>query len=246
MKFEGNDMSENRENFLGGLRDGIPIGLGYFTVAFSLGIAAKVSGLNALEGFFASLFTIASAGEYAAFRVIAEKAPYIEMALVILVTNCRYLLMSCSLSQKIKSDLKWFHRFGVGFFITDEIFGISISREGFLNPCYTYGAAASSVLPWALGTSAGIIVGDILPQIIVSSLSVSLYGMFIAIIIPPAKKNKVIAFLIPVCFAFSGIFEYVPCLKFIGSGYVIVILTVLIAGICALLFPVSDTEEDPK
>lgn len=120
--------------FLEGMRDGIPVGLGYLAVAFSLGIAARAAGLNALDGFAASLFTIASAGEYAGFRVIASGGTYLEMAVVILVANCRYLLMSCALAQKADEKMKTIHRVGMGFFITDELFGLNIARPGALEP----------------------------------------------------------------------------------------------------------------
>ncbi len=171
-----------------GIKDGIPIGLGYFAVSFSLGIAARNAGLTALQGFLASLSTNASAGEYAAFIIIAADAPYLEMVLVTLITNARYLLMSCALSQKFSPDTPLYHRLLVGYDVTDEIFGITIARPGILDPFYNYGAILVAAPAWATGTALGIIAGNLLPLRIVSALSVALYGMFIAIIIPPGRN----------------------------------------------------------
>jgi predicted branched-subunit amino acid permease len=225
-----------------GFRDGIPIGLGYFAVAFSLGIVAREAGLNAVQGFLASVFTIASAGEYAAFRLIKENGTYIEMAILILVTNGRYLLMSCALSQRVSDKTGLGHRIGMGFFITDEIFGVSIAQKGNLKPSYTYGAALASVPLWALGTSCGIIAGNLLPSMVVAALSVSLYGMFLAIIIPPAKTNRIIAGAVIFSFAASFASLYLPLLKQLSEGNRVIILTVVIAAALALIFPVKDEE----
>jgi predicted branched-subunit amino acid permease len=225
-----------------GFRDGIPIGLGYFAVAFSLGIVARTAGLSAFQGFLASLFTIASAGEYAAFRLIKENGTYLEMAVLILVTNGRYLLMSCALSQRVDSKMGIGHRIGMGFFITDEIFGVSIAQKGTLRPSYTYGAALASVPLWAVGTSCGIIAGNLLPEMVVAALSVSLYGMFLAIIIPPAKKDRIIAGAIIFCFAASFASTYLPLLKNLSEGNRVILLTVVIAAALAILFPVKDEE----
>jgi predicted branched-subunit amino acid permease len=226
-----------------GFRDGIPIGLGYFAVAFSLGIAARDAGLNAWQGFIASLFTIASAGEYAAFRLIKEGGSYLEMALLVLVTNGRYLLMSCSLSQKVDEKIGPGHRIGIGFFVTDEIFGVSIAQPGKLRPSYTYGAAVASIPLWAIGTSCGIIAGNLLPEMVVTALSVSLYGMFLAIIIPPAKKNGAVALAVTVSFACSFASSYLPGIRNMSEGNRVILLTVVIAALAAILFPVSEEED---
>ena len=226
-----------------GFRDGIPIGLGYFAVAFSLGIVARNVGMTALQGFIASFLTIASAGEYAAFNAIGEHATYLAMAAVILVTNARYLLMSCAMSQRLDPKMHPFHRIGMGFFITDEIFGASIAQEGYLKPAYTYGAAAASVPLWALGTSFGVIMGNLLPDRIVVALSVSLYGMFIAIIVPAAKKDKIVFASVVISFLCSIATRYISIFDNMSESFRVIILTVVIAGAFALLFPVKDEEE---
>ena len=228
--------------FRDGLRDGVPIGLGYFAVSFSLGIAARNVGLDWIQGFVASLTNIASAGEYALFSLIGESAAFIELAIMIFVVNARYILMSCALSQRFDPKTSMGHRIGVGAFITDEIFGIEIARPGYIKPAYTYGAAVTSVLPWAVGTSIGIIAGNILPPIIVSALSVAIFGMFLAIIIPPARKNRVIAVFVLLSFVSSWLCGIVPGINTLSGGTRTIILTVVLSAAAAFFFPVEEEE----
>ena len=235
---------DNKKVFLLGMQDGLPIGFGYLAVSFSLGIAARKVGLTPLQGFLASFLTNASAGEYAAWTVIGEAAPYIEMFLAILIANARYFLMACALSQRFSPDTKLRHRLLVGFDLTDEIFGITIARPGYLNPFYSYGAMTVALPSWAIGTALGIVIGNILPVRAVSALSVSLYAMFLAIIMPPAKKDKVIAVLIAICFAASYAFARLPMFAFVSSGTRTIILTVVIAGVASVLFPVKEEKKD--
>lgn len=228
--------------FWQGIRDGIPIGLGYFAVAFSLGIIAKNAGLNPIHGFVASLLNLASAGEYALFNSIAAKASYFEIAIATLIINARYFLMSCSLSQRFDEKTPFIHRFFVGYGITDEIFGISIARPDKLNPFYSYGAILIAAPLWALGTSFGIVAGTYLPVRIVSALSVALYGMFIAIIIPPCKKNIIIASAVFSGFILSFLFSRWSFTKEISSGTRTIILTVVLSSICAFVKPIEDKD----
>lgn len=232
--------SENKYFFLKGIKVGMPICLGYLAVSFTLGITARNAGLTAWQAFLASLTTNASAGQYAGFTVIAAAGSYMEMAIMELVANARYLLMSCSLSQKLGSETGLLHRLLVGFDVTDEIFGVSVSVPGKLNPFYNYGMMAVAIPGWSLGTLFGVIMGNVLPDNIVSALSVGLYGMFIAIIIPPARKNKVLAGLIIISMAASYLFSRQPLLAQISPGIRTIILTVVIAGIAAVLFPVKE------
>ena len=228
--------------FLQGLRDGVPIGLGYFAVAFSLGIVARNAGLTPLQGFIASFFNLASAGEYALFTSMQAAASFLEIAIITLVVNARYLLMSCALAQRFDPATPMIHRFLVGFGITDELFGISIARPGNLNPVYSYGAFFVAIPLWSLGTSLGIIAGNFLPTRVVSALSVALYGMFLAIIIPPARKNLVIAIAVAVSFLCSYLCGIIPYVKELSSGTRTIILTVVIASIVAIVKPVEDPE----
>lgn len=228
----------DKEVFKEGFKDGIPIGLGYFAVAFSLGIVASNAGLSVIQGIVASLLTNASAGEYAGFVVIASNASYMQMVLMSIIASLRYLLMSTVLSQKCDDDLSLGHRLLLSFYITDELFGITIARNGKLNPYYTYGAIIPATIMWASGTGLGILAGNILPIRIVSALSVALYGMFIAIIIPPSKKDKMVLISVIISFLLSYLCSYyVPYIKNLSSGTRTVILTLLISITMALLAP---------
>lgn len=232
--------------FLKGMKDGAPIGLGYFAVSFSIGITAKNTGLNALQGFFLSLLNNASAGEMAGLSSIAAKTSLITLAAVMLVTNARYLLMSCALSQKFSPDTPFYHRFLIAFDITDEIFGIGISYPGYLEPEYMYGAFLTTIPMWAAGTVLGIVVGNILPQVVVNALSVAIYGMFLAVVIPPCRKNKVITGVVISSFVLSYISKYIPLISKASESIRVIILTLIISGIAALLFPIKDNEEEEK
>lgn len=229
--------------FAAGVRDGVPIALGYFAVAFSLGIAARNAGITPIQGFLISILNHASAGEYAGITLIAAQAHYWEVAVTILITNARYLLMSCALSQKLSPDLSPAHRLGVGFGITDEIFAISMARPGYLEPTYPYGAMAIAIPSWATGTALGIIAGNILPLRVVSALSVALYGMFLAIIIPPARRDRVVLGLVLLGFGASYALSRAATalsLSWLTGGTQVILLTLLLAGGAALLFPVEE------
>lgn len=228
-----------KDAFRLGLKDGIPIGAGYLAVSFSLGITARNAGLTAFQGFIASLFTNASAGEYAVFSLIAASASYWEVILISLIANARYLLMSCALSQKLSPKTPLYKRLMIGFCITDEVFGVSVSKPLYLNPTYTFGAFLVAWPCWALGTTFGVIAGNILPVQAVSALSVALYGMFLAVIIPPARQNKVVCILIITSFIVSFIATYAPILSSMADGIRTIILTVAISVFAAIVFPVT-------
>lgn len=230
--------------FIKGMRDGAPIGLGYFAVSFAIGITAKKIGLDAVQGFFLSLLNVASAGEVAGLSSIAAKTSLVTLAVVIFITNARYLLMSCALSQKFSADTPFYHRLLVAFGVTDELFGIGIAYQGFLKPSYMYGAFLASIPLWAIGTSCGIVVGNILPDILVKALSVAIYGMFLAIVIPPCRKNKVITGVVIASFVLSYISRYIPFLSDPSKESIrVIILTLIISGIASVLFPIKDDEK---
>ena len=153
----------SRKVFCDGMRDGVPIALGYFAVSFSLGIAARKAGFTPFQGFLVSLLNNASAGEYAAFALIMANATYFEVAVITLIANARYLLMSCALAQRFAPETPFWHRLLIGYDVTDELFGITIARPGSLNPYYTYGAILLAAPAWASGTALGIIAGNLLP-----------------------------------------------------------------------------------
>lgn len=235
-----------RRDVLRGLRDGFPIGLGYYAVAFSLGITAKLGGLTPFQGFLASFLNHASAGEYALFSLILANAAYWEVAAVICVTNARYLLMSAALSQKMPTDAPFIHRLLVGFCITDEIFGLGIAEKDRLSPAYLYSAFLLADLCWASGTATGIVAGNILPSNVVSALSVAIYGMFLAIIIPPARKNHVIGALVLSSFLCSYAFSVLPLFRTLSGGMRTILLTVAISAAAAALFPFPDDKNAEK
>jgi predicted branched-subunit amino acid permease len=233
----------NRE-FKHGFKLALPIGIGYFAVAFSLGIAARSAGLNAFQGFLASLLENASAGEYAGFSLIAAQATYVEVMIMTLIANARYLLMAFAMSTRLDPDVSMRHRLVMAFDVTDELFAISIARPGNISPYFYYGAMCASMPLWASGTAVGIIAGSILPEAVVSALGVALFGMFIACIIPEAKKNKLVACIIAISFLLSWLFGILPGISEISEGTRTIILTLLIAGAAAALFPVKEEAED--
>jgi len=227
--------------FLKGFSDGTSIAFGYLAVSFSLGIAAKNAGFNAFTATLTSFSLNASAGEYAGFTLISAGCSILEVVLMVMIANARYFLMSCSLSQKIDKNASLLHRGIIGFFLTDEIFGASIRVSGLLSPYYTFGLIACSIPCWSLGTFLGVICGNILPPILVHALSFGLYGMFLAIIVPPARKNKVIGFLIILSMSCSFLFSKLRYFSHISEGIRVIILTVTISGIAAFVFPIKDT-----
>lgn len=243
MKKEENMLSNY--TFVRGMRDGIPICLGYFAVSFALGIAGRGVGMNAVQAFVMSLTMVASAGQFAAITLIGAGAGIIEMITTTIVVNLRYLLMSCSLTQKLSPETKLLHRLALSYCMTDEIFGLSISVDGFLRPVYTYGITMISVSGWCLGTVLGVVVGNILPALVTNALGVAMYGMFLAIIIPPAKENHFLGALVAVSMAASGLFSILPYLKAISSGFRVIILTILIAGIAAVIHPIEEPGDNP-
>ena len=212
---------DNRTWFQKGLKDGIPIALGYFAVSFTLGITAKNAGLTALQAMLASFTLNASAGEFAGFTLIAAGAGYLEIAIMEFVANARYLLMSCALSQKLSPDTPLWQRLLIGYDVTDEIFGISISVPGRLNPYYTFGAIAIAVPGWSVGTYLGVLMGNILP----------------------ARKSKIVAGVVAVSMAASFAFANLPVISGISSGIRTIILTVAISALAAILFPIKEDDE---
>ena len=226
-----------------GMRDGMPIAIGYFAVAFALGIKATAAGLSALQSALLSFLNVTSAGEAAGIALLGVGTTYVELALTQLVINIRYLLMSCALSQKLSPKTGLLHRFAIGYGVTDEIFGISAATKGELSPYYSYGAISVAVPGWTLGTLLGAIMGNVLPARAVSALGVALYAMFLAIILPPARKSRVIAGLVAVSALASALLTSLCnllSLTFFTEGFRIILLTVVISLGAALLFPLKD------
>lgn len=237
-------MKETNRWFLKGMKDGFPIGMGYFAVAFTIGIAARKAGFTAIQASVMSVLMLASAGQFAGIGMVAAGAGVVELIVTTAVINMRYLLMSSALSQKVRQDVPFFHRFLMSYIVTDEIFGISMAVNGRLNPFYMYGAAAVAAPGWVFGTFLGALLGMILPSRVMSAMNVAIYGMFLAIVIPPARKSKIIACVVAVSMAASLMIQYLPVIRDISSGFQIIILTVMIAGGAAVLFPIAEEEEE--
>ena len=233
----------NQMNFKRGIQDGIPIGLGYFAVSFTFGMMAVSGGLTAWQAVLISLTNLTSAGQFAGLGIIIAGGSMLEMAFTQLIINLRYCLMSFSLSQKLEKNISTGHRLAVAFGVTDEIFGVSASQEGRLSPWYNYGVMSMAIPGWTLGTLVGAVLGNVLPGFLVSALNVAIYGMFLAVIIPPAKKNKSVLGVVIGAMAISTVFAVVPVLNKVSSGFVIIITTLIVAGLAAHFSPIPEEKE---
>ena len=223
-----------------GLRDGIPIAAGYFSVSFTFGMLAVQDGMSPFHTVLVSLLNLTSAGQFAGLTVIVSGASLLEMALTQLVINIRYALMSVSLSQKLDSSVKTFQRMLIAYGNTDEIFAVASSKPGSVGSRYMYGLIFLPVLGWVGGTLTGAVASTLLPAAVISALGVALYGMFIAIVVPVAKESREVLIVVGAALVFSTAFYYLPVLQEISSGFTIIICTVAAAGIGAVLFPVKE------
>ena len=236
-------MEKQINNFSEGIRDGLPICFGYFSVAFAFGIFSTGSGLSILETLFISMTNVTSAGQLAAVPIIAAGGSVFELALAQFVINLRYSLMSISLSQRVGKSVKTLDRFLIAFVNTDEVFAVASSKDATLEKKYLYGLIITPYLGWSAGTLIGAVAGNILPEIVVSALGIAIYGMFIAIIIPPAKKSRATALCILFAVALSCMFKYIPLLNKVPGGFVIIICAVIASALFAVVAPIQDEGE---
>lgn len=223
-----------------GMRDGVPIALGYLAVSFSLGITAAGAGLDPLQAFVASLLCNASAGEFAAFSAISHEAALLELIAVTCVANARYILMGASLAQRFDERTPLWQRVLVAYDNTDELFGIALARPGRIDPFYSFGSFIPALPGWAAGGLLGALLGDILPLDVLSALSVALFGMFLAVIVPAAHREKPVCAAVAASFALSMAAAAAPVISGLSEGTRTIILTLAIAGAWAWLFPVRD------
>ena len=230
--------------FKQGFKDGIPIALGYFAVSFGFGVLALKNGLNIFESVFMSISNVTSAGQLAGLSIIAAGGTILEILLTQLIINLRYALMSLSLSQRIDGSLSIFKRMIIAFANTDEVFAVAMSHNRELTFKYMVGLEILPIFGWTLGTAMGACVSGLLPASLQSALSVALYGMFIAIVIPVAKDQKSVRIVALISLILSTALFYIPVLNKISSGIAIIICTVIAAGIGALLFPVKNESGD--
>ena len=231
-----------KNNFLRGMSHGIPIFLGYLSVSFGLGIfAVSKAGLSVFQASAISASCLTSAGQKAGIDVIAAGGTLIEMILLQLTINIRYSLMALSLSQKLDKSFTTPHRLLASFGITDEIFAVCSAQKKPLTPAYMYGMIFIAAVGWVAGTALGAAAGELLPASVNTAMEIVLYGMFIAIIIPPAKKQHSVLFVVIMSAAISVVFKY--CMPFISEGFAVIISAITASVAAALIFPVKDEEE---
>ena len=230
------------KEFFTGMKAGMPVCIGYFSVSFGFGAMSIAEGLTIWQAILISASNLTSAGQFAGLTVIAAGAAMIEMILTQVVINSRYALMSLALGQRLGPNVGIGRRLLVAFFNTDEVFALGMSRGKQLTSSFFVGAGVVAALGWTSGTAMGAIAGSLLPESIRMALGVMLYGMFIAIVVPQTKEEKPILIAVILALIFSCLFTWMPWLSQISSGLAIVICTVLAASVCALLFPVKDQE----
>ena len=235
-------MKENN-NFIEGIRDGIPICLGYFSVAFAFGIFAVESGLGVIQALLISMTNVTSAGQLAAVPIIVGGGTLIELAIAQLVINLRYALMSVSLSQKLGPTVRLIDRFVVSFVNTDEVFAVASGKKGAVGKRYLYGLILTPYIGWSLGTLLGAGAGNILHAAVVSALGIAIYGMFVAIVVPEAKKSVPTALCVMVAIVMSCCFRYIPLLAKVPAGFTVIICAVVASALFAYLAPLEKSEE---
>ncbi len=229
-----------KNEFINGIKDGFPICLGYFSVSMAFGLTATKNGIPIWAAVLTSLSNLTSAGQFAGINIMIASGTLLELALTTLIINMRYFLMSLSVSQKIDSSVRFSDRFFISFGITDEIFAVSMRHRKTLKTSYMAGLILTPVLGWTSGTAIGSFAATLLPEKVAAAMGIALYGMFIAIIVPPAAKNKNVLISAVLAICVSVIFRFTPFLKSISDGWVIIIVTVLVSAICATLFPVKE------
>ena len=232
-----------KTNFLQGLKSGIPIGLGYLSVSFSFGIMAVSVGLKWWQAVLVSMLNLTSAGQLAGVTIMVNPYQFIEMLVSQLTINIRYSFMSISLSQKADKRLKGIYRWLFGFFITDEIFAVSVSQKK-VTRAFMSGVAIFPYVGWTLGTLFGAVLGNVLPGSIMNALCIAIYGMFIAIVAPDARESKSLFCIVALSCALSCAFYFLPLLKTVSSGLAISICAVLAAVFGAALFPIKTEADD--
>ena len=225
-----------------GVRTGIPVGVGYFSVSFGFGAMAATQGIKALDATLISVSNLTSAGQFAGLTLMVAGATLWEVILTQLVINSRYALMSLALSQRMGNRIGILPRFLIAFFNTDEIFALAMAEKQPLTVPFLLGLGLTPILGWTAGTLCGALAGSVLPLSVRTALGVMLYGMFVAIVVPPAKQEKPVLAACLLALCFSCCFRWLPLLKQVSAGIAIVVCTVVAAGICAWLFPIPDEE----
>ena len=232
----------NWNEYKKGVHTGLPVGLGYFSVSFGFGAMAVAQGLKALDATLISATNLTSAGQFAGLTLIVAMGTLWEMIVTQIVINSRYALMSLALSQRMGEKIGLFPRLFIAFFNTDEIFALAMDRKEPLTVPFLLGLGTLPFFGWTGGTLMGALAGSVLPQDIRAALGVMLYGMFIAIVVPPAKQEKPVLITVILALIFSCGFSWIPTLKTVSAGISIVICTVAAAAMAAALFPIPEEE----
>lgn len=233
-----------RKKFLQGIQDGMPICLGYFSVSMAFGITAVLSGLPVWAAVLTSLSNVTSAGQFMGINIIVAGGTMIELAFTQLTINMRYFLMSLSVSQKVESKMTLWQRLAVAFGITDEIFAVSMQHKGDLSAVYMAGLILMPVLGWTSGTLVGAVATSVMPEALANAMGIALYGMFIAIIVPPAREHRNVLLTVIAAIVASVAFTYLPVLKQLSGGWSIIIITVAVSALAAWLWPVEEEGSD--
>lgn len=229
--------------FRDGLRDGLPIALGYLSVSFGFGVSSAGLGLSWLQSTIISITNVTSAGQVAGVAIIAALGSLGEIALTQLVINIRYLLMSISLSQKLDDGCTLPHRFAISYAVTDEIFAVSSAKPNPVGYPYMYGLISLPVLGWTIGTLLGGVAGEILPAAVNAAMGIAIYGMFVAIVVPAARSDKGVLLCAAISILLSCLIRYLPALSGITGGFSVIICAIIAATVAAIVKPIPAEEE---
>lgn len=236
--------TETLTNHKMAIRDSMPIAFGYLTVSFAFGILASSYGFSIAEAVIISMFNLTSAGQLAALPIISGGGGFLELAMAELLINLRYSLMSISLSQKFDKKIKAKDKLYLAYTLTDEIFAVAVGKRQILGRKYLIHLVILPYIGWTFGTFVGALAGNFLPPLLTNTLGVSMYAMFIAILVPVVKKERPILICVLASIALSCLFKFVPLLSLVPDGFVIIICALSVSVVLALLFPIADEDPD--
>lgn len=233
-----------KEDFIRGLKDGLPIGLGYFPVSISYGMTAVLLGVPIYQTIIISFTNLTSAGQFAGTKILVAGGSFVELILALIIIEIRYFLMSLSISQKLDPSVTMKQRFLIAYDVTDENFAMAMTKKGTLKFAYMLGMAIPCFVGWTGGTIVGAFASEILPHDLSVALGIALYGMFIAIVIPPAKHNRGICAAVVISVLLSLAFTYIPCLQFVSGGWIVIVVSLIVGTLMAILRPIETEEQE--
>lgn len=233
----------NKQEFKEGIRDGLPICFGYLSVSMAFGLTVVNSGMPVWSAILISLTNLTSAGQFAGANLLLAQSSYIELIITTLIINIRYFLMSLSISQKVEQDFGIKERLIASFGVTDEVFAVSMQRQGELTFSYMLGLILTPIIGWTSGTMIGAVATSLLPASLTDAMGIALYGMFIAIIVPPARENRSVLIAVLLAILASYAFAYIPVLSVFSGGWSVIIITVIVSALAAWMFPIPEDEE---